>query len=64
MPKKKRNKTAAKRFRMTARGKIKYGKAGKGHLLLGKSKKRKRHLKRKGILSKTEQKRIVKLLSA
>ncbi len=62
MPKKKTSKTAAKRFRMTARGKIRYGKAGKGHLLIGKSKKRKRHLKRKGILCKTEQTRIIKML--
>ena len=64
MPKKKTSKTASKRFRMMAGGRIKYGKPGKGHLLLCKSQKRKRHLRRRGILGKTEEKRITKLLSS
>jgi len=64
MPKKKTSKTASKRFRMTKGGRIKYGKPGKGHLLLCKSQKQKRHLRRKGILSHTEEKRITKLLSS
>ena len=64
MPKKKTSKTAAKRFRLTARGRIKYGRPGKGHLLLCKSTKRKRHLRSGGILSKPEEKRITALLTA
>ena len=64
MPKKKRCKAAVKRFRMTARGRIKYGKPGKGHLLLCKSTKRKRHLRSGGVLSKPEEKRISELLTA
>ena len=64
MPKKKTSKTASKRFRMTAGGRIKYGKPCKGHLLLCKSQKRKRHLRRRGVLSKTEEKRVSKLLSS
>ena len=62
MPKKKTCKAAAKRFKMSARGRIKYGSPGKGHLLLCKSTKRKRHLRRGGQLSKPEEKRITALL--
>jgi len=62
MPKKKTCKAAAKRFRMTARGRIKYGRPGKGHLLLCKSRKRKRHLRTRGVLSKVEERRISVLL--
>ena len=34
MPKKKTNKAAAKRFKVTATGKVVYAKAGSGHLLV------------------------------
>ena len=64
MPKKKTNKAAAKRFKPTATGKLKYAKAGSGHLLNSKSRKRKRHLRAPGILSKAEQPRINKLLAS
>lgn len=63
MPKKKTNKAAAKRFKKTAKGKIKYSKAGSGHLLSGKSRKRKRGLRRRSILSKPECKRITAMLA-
>lgn len=58
MPKKKTNKAVSKRFKKTARGKIKYSKAGSGHLLGSKSRKRKRNLRAAGVLSKAENKRI------
>jgi large subunit ribosomal protein L35 len=58
MPKKKTNKAAAKRFKRTANGKIKYGRAGHGHLLSSKSSKRKRFLRRLGTLCPAEQRRI------
>ncbi|MBN2302579.1 MAG: 50S ribosomal protein L35 [Lentisphaerae bacterium] len=58
MPKKKTKKSAVKRFRRTASGKIKYAKAGRGHLLSGKSRKRKRFLRSGGVLSAPEQKRV------
>lgn len=64
MPKKKTNKAAAKRFRKTASGKIKFAKAGSGHLLSSKSRKRKRHLRSSGILSKPECKRITGMLAS
>lgn len=50
MPKMKTNKAAMKRFRVTARGKVLFGHAGKGHLLSSKSSKRRRHLRRPGRL--------------
>ena len=64
MPKKKTVKAAAKRFKKTAKGKIKYSKAGKGHLLSSKSRKRKRNLRSRGILSKPEARRVTEMLGA
>jgi len=64
MPKKKTNKAAAKRIKKTARGKYKYMRAGRGHLLSSKSRKRKRHLRRGGILSKAESLRAKELLAS
>ena len=64
MPKGKTKKAAAKRFRVTASGKIKYSKAGSGHLLGGKTRKRKRKLRTAGVLSAPETKRVKDMLSA
>ncbi len=63
MPKKKTNKSAAKRVRVTASGKLKYSKAGSCHLLSSKSRKRKRNLRKRGILAKPEIKRITAMLT-
>lgn len=41
----KTNRSAAKRFKVTANGKIMHKKAGKSHLLRKKNRKTKRHLK-------------------
>ncbi len=41
----KTNRSAAKRFKITANGKIMHKKSGKSHLLRKKTRKRKRHLK-------------------
>ncbi len=62
MPKQKTNKAAAKRFKKTATGKLKYHKAGSGHLLGGKTRKRKRNLRSAETLSKTETKRVVNMI--
>ena len=62
MPKSKTKKSAAKRFRVTAGGRLKYQKAGSGHLLSSKSRKRKRNLRAAGVLSKVEEKRIIGLI--
>jgi large subunit ribosomal protein L35 len=64
MPKKKTNKAAAKRVRVTATGKLKFARPGSGHLLSSKSRKRKRNLRSAGILSKPEQKRITTLITS
>jgi large subunit ribosomal protein L35 len=45
MPKMKTHKGSKKRFRITAKGKLKRAQAGKKHLLSGKTGKRKRHLR-------------------
>ncbi|NQU38581.1 MAG: 50S ribosomal protein L35 [Lentisphaerae bacterium] len=63
MPKRKTNKSAAKRFKVTATGKLKYHKAGSGHLLAGKTRKRKRSLRAAGTLSKVETTRVKNMLS-
>jgi large subunit ribosomal protein L35 len=52
MPKKKTSKSVSKRVKVTAGGKIKFKRPGRGHLLTGKSRKRKRALRKSGILSK------------
>ena len=62
MPKIKSNRGAVKRFRVTASGKIKRNKGFKGHLLSGKTKKRKRGLRQAGLVSASEAKNIRKLI--
>jgi large subunit ribosomal protein L35 len=62
MPKQKTVKAVKKRFRKSARGKIKHARAGSGHLMAGKSRKRKRGLRKQAVLSKVESKRIASLL--
>lgn len=58
----KTKKGVAKRFKLTKRGKIKYGHACKSHLLTNKKKSRKRRLKKSGLLSHKLIKNIRKLL--
>jgi large subunit ribosomal protein L35 len=63
MPKIRTNRSAAKRFKKTARGKFKRSKAFKGHLLTGKTSKRKRNLRKAGLVDKTDEKRVKRLLA-
>ncbi len=51
MPKVKTNSSAKKRFRVTGTGKITFQKAFKRHILTKKSKKRKRNMRKKGLVS-------------
>jgi large subunit ribosomal protein L35 len=51
MPKMKTKKSAAKRYSFTGTGKVKYKKQNLRHILTKKSTKRKRNLRRTGILS-------------
>jgi large subunit ribosomal protein L35 len=58
MPKMKSSRSARKTFKITATGKIKRHKAYRSHILTSKSSKRKRHLRKSTLVSKSEQKRI------
>ncbi len=62
MPKLKTKKGAAKRFKITANGKIKRSKAYKSHILTKKSSKRKRNLRKAGFVSPSEKKNVEKML--
>ena len=62
MPKIKTNRSASKRFRVTASGKIKRNKAYKRHILSNKGKKQKRHLRKATIVAAVEAKNIRKLI--
>lgn len=64
MPKKKTNKGAAKRCKVTGSGKVLAARAGKGHLASSKTRKRKRNLVGTGTLSKPEQDRVKRLLAS
>jgi large subunit ribosomal protein L35 len=63
MPKLKTKKSVAKRFKKTAGGKLKYSKAGSGHLLGRKSRKRKRNLRSAGVLSRVETRRVGEMIA-
>ena len=62
MPKLKTNKSAAKRLRRTKSGLLKKRNAGRQHILGKKSRKRKRQMRKAGYLSRTDAKRIRRLL--
>jgi large subunit ribosomal protein L35 len=63
MPKIRTSRSAAKRFRKTGSGKFKRSKAFRGHLLTKKSSKRKRSLRKAGLVDKADQKRVKRLLA-
>jgi large subunit ribosomal protein L35 len=62
MPKLKTHKGAAKRFRLTATGKIKRGHSHARHILTKKTNKRKRQLDIDGLVSEGDQKRVEAML--
>ena len=62
MPKMKTRKSASKRYSFTGTGKIKYKKQGLRHILTKKSTKRKRNLRKSGILSAEETAKAKKLM--
>ena len=62
MPKIKTNRGAAKRFRVTASGKVKRNKGFKSHLLSSKGKKRKRHLRQGTMVAAVENKNILRMI--
>jgi large subunit ribosomal protein L35 len=62
MPKLKTKKSAAKRFKKTATGKLKHKRAYLRHILSTKSKEQKRRLRKAGLVADSDAKRIKKLL--
>lgn len=62
MPKIKTRRAAAKRFKVTGSGQFKRAKAYKGHILEKKSPSRKRNLRKAALVSKSDQKRVEKML--
>ncbi len=58
MPKLKTKKGLLKRFKITKKGKLKRQRAGRGHLLTKKSRKRKRMLRKQGLVSRSHSKTI------
>jgi large subunit ribosomal protein L35 len=62
MPKMKTRRSAAKRYKLTATGKVRYKKQNLRHILTKKNSKRKRRLRQPAILSSVEADRAKKLL--
>ncbi|MEW5925209.1 MAG: 50S ribosomal protein L35 [Candidatus Zixiibacteriota bacterium] len=62
MPKIKTNRSAAKRFKKTATGKIKRKKAYHSHILTKKSPKRKRNLRKSGLVNHVDTGRVKKMI--
>ncbi len=62
MPKMKTHRGAAKRFKKTGSGKLKRGKAFTSHILTKKTQKRKRKLRKAGLISSADIRRIKRAL--
>ena len=62
MPKMKSKRSAKKRFKLTASGRVKRGKAFASHLLKGKTTKRKRNYRRPAMLTKADENRIKEMI--
>ncbi len=62
MPKVKTNRAAAKRFKKTKNGEYKRNKAYKRHILTKMSSKRKRNLRKAGLLSHADRKVVMRML--
>ena len=62
MPKLKSHSGSKKRFRVTARGKVKFKRAGARHLLQGMSASRSRQFRRSSTLTRVQAKVIKRLL--
>jgi large subunit ribosomal protein L35 len=63
MPKMKTNSSAKKRFKLTGSGKVKRKHAFKSHILTKMSKKRKRALTHSGLVHKSDEANIKRLLT-
>jgi large subunit ribosomal protein L35 len=63
VPKQKTHKGVKKRFRTTARGKVKHRRAGTSHLQVRLTSKRRRDLRGTGVLAKVDTPKIVEALA-
>lgn len=63
MPKVKTSRAAAKRFKVTANGRIKRKHAFKNHILTKKEKKRKRRLEKMALVHQSDEPRVKNLLN-
>lgn len=64
MPKMKTHSGAKKRFKVTASGKVKYSKGGRGHFLTEKSSNRRRKLKKGAFIQGKHAKNIKRMINA
>ncbi len=64
MPKQKTKRAAMKRFRLTGKGRVRRRRAFKRHILTKKHPKRKRNLRSPARVSKADERRIKRVLSA
>ena len=62
MPKMKTHKGAAKRFKLTSKGRVKRGHAMHSHILTKKSPKRKRNLRGTTVMAKADEARVKRML--
>jgi large subunit ribosomal protein L35 len=62
MPKLKTRRSAAKRFKVTGKGKLKRAHAYAGHIFTKKTAKRKRNLRKPDLVHKVDVKRIKRML--
>jgi len=62
MGKQKTRKSVTKRFKVTATGRVKFGRPCKSHLNACKTRKQKRHLRKPGVLSAAFEMNIRKML--
>ena len=63
MPKQKTRRGAAKRFRLTGTGKLKRNKANHRHMLIRRSKTVKRKMRNSGLVSKSDERKVRRMLS-
>jgi large subunit ribosomal protein L35 len=62
MPKIRTNRAARKRFRLTAKNKVKRDKAYASHILTKKTSKRKRNLRRSDLVSAGDERRVKRMI--
>ena len=62
MPKMKTRRAAAKRFKLTGRGRIKRNKANHSHMLIRRSKSARRKMRKTTLVDRTEEKRVRRML--